>query len=222
MEQVGSRGPAEGHLARNASCTAARTARTFPASSTVVTLRRPDGSVTHFVGVQRDITEELHLRDQLVHSERLSAVGELVAGVAHEINNPLQTIIGCVELMIEERRARRAERRSRAGPSGGDARGADRPQPAGIRAPQLAGSGGRRPQPDRPGDGAASRAPPAPAQHRAGARAAPGPADDRGQPRGDPADRAQPAPQRGARHGRLTGHHRDAHQRGRARRTRCR
>jgi PAS domain S-box-containing protein len=78
---------------------------TFPASSTVVALRNNEGRVTHFVGVQRDITEELKLRDQLVHSERLSAVGELVAGVAHEINNPLQTIIGCVELLIEERKA---------------------------------------------------------------------------------------------------------------------
>jgi PAS domain S-box-containing protein len=60
---------------------------TFPASSTVVALRNRDGVVTHFVGVERDITDELKLRDQLVHSERLSAVGELVAGVAHEINN---------------------------------------------------------------------------------------------------------------------------------------
>jgi two-component system NtrC family sensor kinase len=77
---------------------------TFPASSTVVALKDSDGHITHFVGVQRDITEELKLRDQLVHSERLSAVGELVAGVAHEINNPLQTIIGCVELLIEEQR----------------------------------------------------------------------------------------------------------------------
>jgi PAS domain S-box-containing protein len=76
--------------------------RTFPAASTVVALRATDGAVTHFVGVQRDITEELRLRDQLVNSERLSAVGELVAGVAHEINNPLQTIVGCVELMMEE------------------------------------------------------------------------------------------------------------------------
>jgi len=77
---------------------------TFPASSTVVALRNLDGRVTHFVGVERDITDELRLRDQLVHSERLSAIGELVAGVAHEINNPLQTIVGCVELMIEEQR----------------------------------------------------------------------------------------------------------------------
>jgi PAS domain S-box-containing protein len=83
---------------------------TFPVASTVVALRGPNGRITHFVGVQRDITEELHLRDQLVHSERLSAVGELVAGVAHEINNPLQTIIGCVELMIEEHRPSAAQR----------------------------------------------------------------------------------------------------------------
>jgi two-component system NtrC family sensor kinase len=78
--------------------------RTFPASSTVVALRSEDGTITHFVGVQRDSTEELRLRDQLVNSERLSAVGELVAGVAHEINNPLQTIVGCVELLMEENR----------------------------------------------------------------------------------------------------------------------
>jgi PAS domain S-box-containing protein len=76
----------------------------FPAASTVVALRSAEGRVTHFVGVQRDITEELQLRDQLVNSERLSAIGELVAGVAHELNNPLQTIIGSAELLIEERR----------------------------------------------------------------------------------------------------------------------
>jgi len=75
---------------------------TFPASSTVVALKTPEGAITHFVGVQRDVTEDMRLRDHLVHSERLSAVGELVAGVAHEINNPLQSIIGCVELMLEE------------------------------------------------------------------------------------------------------------------------
>jgi two-component system NtrC family sensor kinase len=74
----------------------------FPASCTVVGLRNAAGSITHFVGVERDTTEELKLRDQLVHSERLSAIGELVAGVAHEINNPLQTIVGSVELMMEE------------------------------------------------------------------------------------------------------------------------
>jgi len=80
-----------------------RDGSTFPASCTVVGLKDPGGAIAHFVGVERDITDELKLRDQLVHSERLSAIGELVAGVAHEINNPLQTIVGSVELMMEDR-----------------------------------------------------------------------------------------------------------------------
>jgi PAS domain S-box-containing protein len=75
---------------------------TFPAACTITALRDTSGRFTHFVGVERDITEDLKLRDQLVHSERLSAIGELIAGVAHEINNPLQTIIGCTELMLDE------------------------------------------------------------------------------------------------------------------------
>jgi PAS domain S-box-containing protein len=79
-----------------------RDGSTFPAGCTVVGLRDQRGSITHFVGVERDITDELKLRDQLVQSERLAAIGELVAGVAHEINNPLQTIVGSVELMMDD------------------------------------------------------------------------------------------------------------------------
>ena len=75
---------------------------TFPAACTITALRDAASRVTHFVGVERDITDDIQLRDQLVHSERLSAIGELIAGVAHEINNPLQTIIGCTELMLDE------------------------------------------------------------------------------------------------------------------------
>lgn len=74
---------------------------TFPAANTVVALRSGAGEVTHFVGVGRDMTQELQLREQLVTTERLSAIGELVAGVAHELNNPLQTVIGSVELLLD-------------------------------------------------------------------------------------------------------------------------
>jgi two-component system NtrC family sensor kinase len=80
-----------------------RDGSTFPAACTVVALRDAAGRITHFVGAERDIGQDLKLRDQLVHSERLSAIGELVAGVAHEINNPLQTIIGSVELLLDDR-----------------------------------------------------------------------------------------------------------------------
>jgi len=60
------------------------------------------GRVTDIVGVIRDVTDDARLRQQLVRSERLSAIGELVSGVAHEINNPLQSVIGTVELLLGE------------------------------------------------------------------------------------------------------------------------
>ena len=74
---------------------------TFQAACAIVPLTNDQGVVTHFVQMERDITEELRLRSQLIHSERLSAVGQLVSGVAHELNNPLQSILGFTELLID-------------------------------------------------------------------------------------------------------------------------
>ncbi len=78
-----------------------RDGSTFLSSSTVVSLADDGGTVTHFVGVERDITNETQMREQLIHSERLAAVGQLVSGVAHELNNPLQAVVGFAELLIE-------------------------------------------------------------------------------------------------------------------------
>jgi PAS domain S-box-containing protein len=74
---------------------------TFQAACAIVPLTNDHGQVTHYVQMERDITEELRLRGQLIHSERLSAVGQLVSGVAHELNNPLQSILGFTELLID-------------------------------------------------------------------------------------------------------------------------
>jgi PAS domain S-box-containing protein len=82
----------------------------YHASCTVVALRNASGSITHLVAVERDITDDINLRDQLVHTERLSAIGALVAGVAHEINNPLQSILGSAEIVLEERSVPAAHR----------------------------------------------------------------------------------------------------------------
>jgi PAS domain S-box-containing protein len=73
---------------------------TYPVQATVAAIVDGRGAATHIVSVERDITEERRLREQLIHSERLSAVGQLVAGVAHEINNPLQAVMGFAELLI--------------------------------------------------------------------------------------------------------------------------
>ena len=95
-EELRQRGVWRGTLLRRC-----RDGSSFPAACTVTALRE-NGAITHLVGVERDITEELRLQEQLVQTERLSAIGELVAGVAHEINNPLQTVVGSVELMLED------------------------------------------------------------------------------------------------------------------------
>lgn len=55
------------------------------------------GAVVSIVEVWRDVTERTKLEAQLSHSERLASLGMLAAGVAHEINNPLASVLAGVE-----------------------------------------------------------------------------------------------------------------------------
>ncbi len=58
-----------------------------------------DGKTTGVIMSVRDITVERKLEQQIVESERLAAMGAMIGGVAHELNNPLTSILGVSELL---------------------------------------------------------------------------------------------------------------------------
>lgn len=60
---------------------------------------RGDTSNIGVVIVLRNITREHNLQQQLVHAEKLSTIGEMVSGIAHEINNPLAGVMGLSQLL---------------------------------------------------------------------------------------------------------------------------
>lgn len=60
------------------------------------------GKKTSVVVVLRDVTREYQLQDQVIKSERLHAVTNLVAGAAHELNNPLAGIQLCTDLVLND------------------------------------------------------------------------------------------------------------------------
>jgi PAS domain S-box-containing protein len=77
-------------------------------AATVTPLINEDDEIVGQVLVARDITEHARLeterealRERLAQSEKLAALGQFVAGIAHEMNNPLQGIMGHLELLID-------------------------------------------------------------------------------------------------------------------------
>jgi PAS domain S-box-containing protein len=58
------------------------------------------GRVVAALGIVRDVTEERRLGEQLLQREKLAAVGQLVSGVAHELNNPLAGILAFSQLLL--------------------------------------------------------------------------------------------------------------------------
>ena len=65
-------------------------------------LRYHTGSAVRFVGLLMDITARKQLHDQLCRSQRMEAFGQLAAGVAHDFNNFLTTILGYSDLLLHE------------------------------------------------------------------------------------------------------------------------
>lgn len=65
-------------------------------------LRDEGGAVNGALATVEDVTEQRQLQEQLIQSAKLASIGQLAAGVAHEINNPLNGIINYAQLLLNK------------------------------------------------------------------------------------------------------------------------
>jgi two-component system, NtrC family, sensor kinase len=62
-----------------------------------IPMRLDGNTVTHVIAIGEDITDWVEATERIAQAEKLAAIGQLAAGVMHEINNPLSTIAACAE-----------------------------------------------------------------------------------------------------------------------------
>jgi two-component system NtrC family sensor kinase len=62
------------------------------------------GATVAVLGIVRDVTDQQRVQAQLLQAEKMSAIGQLVGGMAHEINNPLASILVNMEMLLADAR----------------------------------------------------------------------------------------------------------------------
>jgi len=103
LEQLLRRARHEGHAECEEMRFQHRAGHEFIANVSLTTINSPRGLPIEIVCICRDLTRRRQLQEDLIQSERLAAIGKLAAGVAHEINNPLQiieTVAGLIEDLV--------------------------------------------------------------------------------------------------------------------------
>jgi PAS domain S-box-containing protein len=60
----------------------------------------PSGNLIGTIHISRDITEEKEREMGMIMTERLASLGQMAAGIAHEINNPLESVMICAEMLM--------------------------------------------------------------------------------------------------------------------------
>lgn len=83
----------QGDVWRGEFCNKKKNGEVFWESATITPITNDKGEITHFSAVKEDITEKRALESQLRHAQKMEGIGQLAAGIAHEINTPTQFVM---------------------------------------------------------------------------------------------------------------------------------
>ncbi|MFO7773558.1 MAG: PAS domain S-box protein [Dehalococcoidia bacterium] len=72
----------------------------FPGELSTSVLKDASGNPVGHITIARDISERKKMQEQLMLTDRLASIGQLVSGIAHELNNPLTGVIGFSGLLL--------------------------------------------------------------------------------------------------------------------------
>lgn len=84
----------------------------YTEEASISPVRDVSGTVTGYVAVKRDITQELQREEQFRQSQKMEAVGQLAGGIAHDFNNILQAVLGFSELLLNRLQENTPEHRN--------------------------------------------------------------------------------------------------------------
>lgn len=94
-----------GKVWRGVFCNKKKNGELFYESAIISPVKNKQGVITHYIGIKEDITELKKLQDQLLHAQKMEALGTFSGGIAHDFNNILNVIIGfgsLIEMNMKE------------------------------------------------------------------------------------------------------------------------
>ena len=79
-----------------------REGREIPVTMSLSWIKDTEGNVFGLSCIARDLSEKRDLQDQIIHTQKMASLGTMAAGMAHDINNPLSSILAYAELMVNK------------------------------------------------------------------------------------------------------------------------